>query len=60
LPYMVWYGKYRTGFPMHLDLYVVHCAAPIEFSIEPPYPLSSGAMYGLPAEEQWYPAVAPF
>jgi hypothetical protein len=58
---MVWYGMVSmgVGFPMHLDLDVVHCAPPMKFQISR-HTLSSGAMHDLPAEEQWYPAIAPF
>jgi hypothetical protein len=51
----VWYGMVlRGGFPHALK------HNPIEFSTQPPYPRSSGAMHGLPAEEQGFLAITPF
>jgi hypothetical protein len=57
---MVWYGIFRGGFPHALRPLCGPLYIPCEFSTQPPYPLSSSAMHGLPAEEQWYPAIAPF
>jgi hypothetical protein len=59
----VWYGMvwyYRGGFPHALRPLCGLLYIPYEFSTQPPYPLSSGAMHGLPAQEQWYPAITPF
>jgi hypothetical protein len=49
-----------VGFPMHYDLYEVHCTSPIEFSNQPPYPLSTGAILAPPSREQWYLLLAHF
>jgi hypothetical protein len=49
-----------VGFPMHRDLDVVYCTSPIEFSNQPPYPLSTGAMLAPPTREQWYLLTSPF
>jgi hypothetical protein len=59
--YGAWSMEYSgVGFPHALWPLCGLLYTPIEFSNQPPYPLSTGAMHALPAREQWYPAIVPF
>jgi hypothetical protein len=56
---MVWYSITGRVSPCTATSYGL-LYNPIEFSTQPPYPRSSGAMHGLPAEEQGFLAITPF